>query len=1352
MANKVTIDVEARFVDNVTGKTKSASKSVDDLGKTADNAQKKIDKLGKKKTKVSIDADDKASKKITDVDSKVKKLKKSKANVVLDADDKASNKIKKILGKVKDFSGKVYRATVEINDSKAMNTIRKITDGGKKLVGKTWQTAVKVKDYATAPLTKIKNMLFSIQSLVLAITAGLAAKQFVINPINLADAYSSAQIGFSTLLGESTGQQMMNELDQFAKETPFKASQVIAQTQRMLAMGWDVDNIIDDMETIGDAAAATGKGSMGLEQIVLALSQIKTKGRLSTEELNQLAEAGIAAKKYLAEGLGYGTGDEGIAKMTKDLENGAIASDAALKALLSGMKEYQGMMDRTANETVAGLASQIQDTFEINVFRRWGQGLQDGAKKAFGSVVTLLGEADGALNEFGDTLYELGASISNWSAEKFENAVKRITDITGSFEFQKAGLGEKISMLWKGVITDPLREWWEGGGQAKTAKTAGEIGAWMGKTLSSIFKGLLGMTDILDENKVEASGASVAQSFAQGFVDNFDVSGITQKFVDAVGNVWSALPAWGKILLGGYMGGKTISGITGGIVNIVGGIGGLAKSGKKILNMGKGFSTFLGGGGTALGGAGTLGAGALSALGLGAIAGGVTTALGAGHIGSTAYQAYEGYKEGDDTKFKSNSAKAISTSAGMAGGAFLGFQTGAAVGTIGGPLGTLIGAGLGTAIGWFAGDKIAKNIEAAKYESEEMKAAIKDADMSAEDLALTFEKSVWQNMKDNFGAITLSMAEIERLSDQIVWGNDIGSYDTFTSSVQAAEESLKSLQSASEDTNRWMWKAGLGVTFNDNEIESFIESFDQYIASAQSYLDNKHYEFTAAVSLLVDPESEGGKDILDSGNAFFMGLQDELSKLGSELSDTLKISLSDGVISLDESAEIANLQEQIASITQKVADAESSAQIDLIKLKFGGGNVNIDSESFDAFMQQMQTTIDERMQASDEAFVASVSAIKLQLEDGNITEDEYNSQLQTLVEQYGATVDSLKAEVQNVELDIIDDAYGDILGEDAKARMQQAISDSLAQGIQPKDWTQEEARQFLGADDLSAEVAGAMSQMLGSVAEQMQALSLNETMVTKIQSSVPESIDVETKLNVKADANVNKVDTTNLDKEFGLPDTLEKDVSLDINGEKNVKKVNLNVNEFGIPNTLNKTVTVNITGKANYSGDFGGLGRFRGGIVGGSSSMRAFARGGIAGYTDGGMVRGGAQLITVAEEGNPEMIIPLSSQRRGRALKLWAQAGHMMDVPGFSRGGMTGGNEDEGIRFGAYSGEGSAGGQNISVDVGGVTVQINVEAGGGNVAEAIRAQSGEIAETVAGILADAFGAQFENTPTRGGVA
>ena len=148
--------------------------------------------------------------------------------------------------------------------------------------------------------------------------------------------------------------------------------------------------------------------------------------------------------------------------------------------------------------------------------------------------------------------------------------------------------------------------------------------------------------------------------------------------------------------------------------------------------------------------------------------------------------------------------------------------------------------------------------------------------------------------------------------------------------------------------------------------------------------------------------------------------------------------------------------------------------------------------------------------------------------------------------------------------------------------------------------------------------------------------------------------------------------------------------------------------------------------------------------------MDAFARGGAT--DNSGIVGGSTRFIRVNEE-SPEMIIPLSSQRRERALKLWNKTGELLGVPGFARGGRSDGDNDEGIRFGNYGGGDASGGQTVEIDVGGIIVEINVNASNTeNIAEAIKAQANEIAETVAGIMADAISGQYENTPLRGGIA
>lgn len=273
--NKAVIDVEGRFIDNITPETKDASKSLSDVGKSADDAQKKVDKLSKEKAKPIIDADSsKFDQKINKTESKLNKLKKWVGTAKLNVVDYATSKIKKAMDTAQRWNSKTYSTLLKIRDSEALSSLRKVSGYSSQIAGKTWTAVVKIKDAFTSPLRTLKNMLFNIKNLIAGIAAAWAASKIFGTPISVADTYSSAKISFSTLLGESQGQQMMDDLDAFAAATPFNTSNVISNAQKMLAMGWNAEDIIGDMEIIGNAAAATGKLDQGLESIVRALALI----------------------------------------------------------------------------------------------------------------------------------------------------------------------------------------------------------------------------------------------------------------------------------------------------------------------------------------------------------------------------------------------------------------------------------------------------------------------------------------------------------------------------------------------------------------------------------------------------------------------------------------------------------------------------------------------------------------------------------------------------------------------------------------------------------------------------------------------------------------------------------------------------------------------------------------------------------------------------------------------------------------------------------------------------------------------------------------------------------------------
>lgn len=1290
--NKVTIDVEARFIDNVTS--------------PATKVDKTVDKLGKKKPKVVIDANEKgASEKVDKVEKKLNKLEKKKPKPTIDAQDNASKKILGIMDKAKSLASRIYTTVVNLKDNDALSHLAAIEGKARSIAGKAWTAVIKVKDMALAPLKALHDRLFSIKTLIAGIATGMAAKQFILNPINLADQYSGAKIGFSTLLGESRGQEMMNEIDAFAKATPFKTSGVISNVQKMMAYGWDVDKVISDMKTIGDAAAATGKGDQGLESIVYALSEIRSKGKLSTQELNQLASAGIKAKAYLAEGLGFGTSDEGMAKLAKSLEKGEVGANKAIELILQGMKEFDGMMDKTANETVEGLKSQLEDTFEINILRRWGQGLQDGAKRGLGSVVSLLDEADGALVAFGDTVYEVGKELSNYFANVLDNTVKRIKDITETDAFKNASLGEKISMLWEGAIANPFADWWDdtvapwwdNTAVPWLTKKAGKLGTTIGTGLSNGILMLLGAKGIGD---MADQGAGVATSFVQGFLDGFDGAAVSNAIIDAVKGAWEAMPTWAKFLLGGMAVSKgagmlqsigglvgTVGGAVGKGVGMIGATGNAMVAGSGVLGgLANAGYALTGGAANAAGYFGVAGGGlsgaAAAGIGAAGIAGGAVGGVSAISGGIDLYRGYTDKNMNEDVSRAHKTSGALKLG-GVATGAMIG-------GALGGPLGALLGAGVGGVAGWLGGNKVKK---AAAENAATMEELRNQTDQNSKATEVLQKKE--DALAKALGNVSLSYGEIKEVASNVLTGSMAAGMSKFSTATAEAETALKNFEGGAEALNKLNWKASVGYKFDDAGKEGYKQAVENFITSAEAAVESEHYKFTAAVEMLIDPKSKEGKSIIKGGDSFYAGLQKQIDDTQTKLTKQIDIALKDGKIDADEGKIIEKLQNKIAKITNKVAKAENEAKMEAIKIKFGAGA--IDAASMEQLQKEIEAQITSSTATQDQALETSITSLKLQLDKGAIDQKEYDEQIKTLTEGYNANIEEIHANAEKVQLEILSDAF-DI----PKDQLQSALENSIKEGIAPMNWSAEQAQSFLNTEGLTTQMATGIGTALQTVAE-----------TSKMDLS---AITVEGTEKLQEDARTK--------------------------GETAVK--NAFKDPISTEATINATAKVNWTisnPKPNLNTNVDGKGA-RGGIFY-PQNMH------VARFGAGGQVQGGAQLAVLAEEGTPEMVIPLGSQRRKRGLDLWAQAGHMLGVPGYAAGGIVGGR-DEGLRF-QNTGSGATAGQGMTVNVGGVTVQISVDGSGNNpdLVTAIKEQGGEIAEQVAGILADAFNSQFENTPTKG---
>lgn len=169
-----------------------------------------------------------------------------------------------------------------------------------------------------------------------------------------------ASIGFETLLGSSAAaKDQMQWINDFAKATPFRYGDLVGYSQSLIAMGFSAEQARTTLEATGNAAAALGRGSESIQRINLALGQMWTKGKVQSQEMLQLTEAGIGGWQMLAKA--YGTTVEDIqAQVTA----GNVKAADAVPALVAGMNaQFGGLMDKQS-KTYLGIVSNIQDTLQ----------------------------------------------------------------------------------------------------------------------------------------------------------------------------------------------------------------------------------------------------------------------------------------------------------------------------------------------------------------------------------------------------------------------------------------------------------------------------------------------------------------------------------------------------------------------------------------------------------------------------------------------------------------------------------------------------------------------------------------------------------------------------------------------------------------------------------------------------------------------------------------------------------------------------------------------------------------------------------------------------------------------------
>lgn len=763
MANKeIVIDVVSEYSDH-------ASSGLQQTGKNAEKASREMDKLGKKRAKPKLGLEDKASPVLDKFGKKGDGLGKKTWTPKLGLKDTATAGIKKAMSAGMSFGRKTFSAVLKIND-KVTSQIKKIP----------------------SVISKIKNSIFSLKTLAGGVMTGIAAKKLIADPVSLADEFETYQIGFETMLkSKEKATKFMDSAKKFASVTPFDTSAVVSNAQRMLAYGFSDKDIIPDLTKIGNASAALGAGEEGISRVSRALGQMKTNGRLNAEDMNQLTDVGINAWKYLADAEG-----KSIAQIREMSQKGEISGDKAVKTILNGLKEFDGMMDKTSNSTVSGLMSNIKDTFDINIVSKWGKGLQKGATKGLGEFADYLDKSDAKLKEAGTSLEKLGEYASTSVFKGLEKAGDKIDDLISMPKFQNASIGGKISIAWDELIVNPFSKWWDSKGRPAIVKKITGIGkdiakaggSWFKESLKDLLPGgdkagiadyLAGFLGLSGGLKLFKGGKSLYDQITGGSggggktnplgdsIGTINVSAAVVNVNGGIGNGNSTIPGTNptgnkEIWLPESVKRKmqqTEPKTPAGPTRTPGGLFGLGGSGVTLKNgetvAATGWKAWLGNLGVKLG-SGAATAGGAAAVGGASLLGG---ALGIAGIGSAAGNIYNAVTSKDSATKKKEAYRGGTKLGMVGGGAAAGAAIGAAFGGVGAVPGAFIGAGIGGIGAITKGNKFGDSLR--KFVSSRKNALKNSNSMTAK------SQEYWKYSKDSISSVNPKGAKYKELASSV---------------------------------------------------------------------------------------------------------------------------------------------------------------------------------------------------------------------------------------------------------------------------------------------------------------------------------------------------------------------------------------------------------------------------------------------------------------------------------------------------------------------------------------------------------------------------------------------------------
>jgi tape measure domain-containing protein len=191
-------------------------------------------------------------------------------------------------------------------------------------------------------------------------------------------------------------QAQLTRLNEIAKLPGLGLTEVRAGVLNLEAAGLSAQTSERALMAFGNALALVGKGKSELDGVILALGQIASKGAISAEEINQIAERVPQIRQVLVSAFGTAS-TEAIQKM-------GLSADVAIGKIIAGLE-----MLPKATQSALTTFENLQDALE-QAFLPIGRGILDIFSSAEGGTMRLIERVAEMGRQIGEVFSAIGKS------------------------------------------------------------------------------------------------------------------------------------------------------------------------------------------------------------------------------------------------------------------------------------------------------------------------------------------------------------------------------------------------------------------------------------------------------------------------------------------------------------------------------------------------------------------------------------------------------------------------------------------------------------------------------------------------------------------------------------------------------------------------------------------------------------------------------------------------------------------------------------------------------------------------------------------------------------------------------